>query len=89
MRWVPRLTRGIGLGVRHELLQVFYVGFGDTHITTLVARGVAGLTAVEMALAGLALQKLAGLGELDPLGDGLGSFLLHMDNVSLCVRQSP
>lgn len=75
--------------MRHELLQILRVGFGYAYVTALVARGVSGLAAIEMALAGLALQELAGLGELDPLGDRLGSFLLHMDNVSLCVRPSP
>ena len=57
-----------------ELLNILDVGQIDAEVTTLVARGVAGFAAIEMVLAGFALEELAALGHFDAFGDGLVGF---------------
>jgi hypothetical protein len=70
MRWVPRLTRGIGLfGERHELLQVLRVDGGDGLVATLLTSDFPRVTGVEMSLATVELQQLPRFGDSDPLRD--------------------
>lgn len=73
--------------MRHELLNIARIGAGNFKVTALIARRIAGFTAIEMALAAFALQELSALGHLHALGDGLGGLLLHMDRVRTCDRQ--
>lgn len=54
----------------HQRLQVLGIGVAKGDVAALVARDLAAFTAVEVVLAGLKLQKLPGLGNLDAFGDG-------------------
>lgn len=70
----------------HELFQTAHVRLRYGYITTLVASDFARLSRVEVILSALTLQKLAGLGDLDPLGDCLGGLLFHIGLLNLFVQ---
>ncbi len=54
-----------------------HIHLGDREVTALVARHRTGFTAVEMALATLALEQLARLGDGHAFTEGLGCLLFH------------
>ncbi|OQB19406.1 MAG: hypothetical protein BWY14_00368 [Parcubacteria group bacterium ADurb.Bin192] len=67
--------------MRQKIFDVAGVAGADLEITSFIAFGVAGFTAVEMILTGLALQHFAVFGYSDPLGYGLTGLHLAFHNM--------
>lgn len=64
-----------------KIFDVAGVAGADLDISSFVAFGVAGFTAVEMILTGFALQHFAVFGYSDPLGYSLTGFHLAFHNL--------
>lgn len=63
-----------GLGVRHHAFKTLGIGGGDGLIATLLASDLSRISAIEMILSSVTLEKFSAGSQFDPLGDSFVCF---------------